>query len=210
MGKQPKKEIQYGRTGRSGLVYQVKITLKGIKPPIWRRVLLPSEISLERLHHVLQTVMGWTNSHLLEFVIDGFRYGDPSGEMGEDIENEKRFKLSQVVPEEKAKFSYIYDWGDYWDHEILVEKIVTHTESLAYPICLTGKRSCPPEDCGGISGYEELLEILGDPSHPEHEDSFNWLPGDFDSEKFDVESVNRSLSPAGNRRKKTRVKRRYS
>ena len=206
MGKQPKKEIQDGRTGSSGLVYQVKVTLKGIKPPIWRRVLLPPEISLERLHHVLQTVMGWTNSHLHEFVIDGFRYGYPSGETDEDIENEKRYKLSQIVPGEKAKFSYIYDWGDYWDHEILVEKIVTHDEGIAYPVVLAGKRACPPEDCGGPSGYEELLKVLGDPSHPEHEDSFNWLPGDFDSDKFDIESVNKALSPSREKPKRTWVK----
>jgi hypothetical protein len=150
--------------------------------------------------------MGWTDSHLHEFLIDGLRYGNRSGETDEDMENEKSFKLSQVVPGEKAKFSYIYDWGDYWDHQILVEKIVTRDEDVAYPVCLAGKRACPPEDCGGPPGYGELLEILGDPSHPEHEERFNWLPGDFDSEKFDAEAVNRVLSQTGKKPEKTWMK----
>jgi hypothetical protein len=210
MGKQPKKDIPTGRTDLGGSVYQVKVTLKGIKPPIWRRVLLPPEISLERLHHVLQTVMGWTDSHLHEFIIDGVPYGDTSVDTGRDMKNEKRYRLNQVVLGEKDKFSYIYDWGDYWDHEILVEKIVAHTESMAYPVCLAGRRACPPEDCGGPRGYEELVEILNDPSHPDHEDRFNWLPGDFDSERFDVESVNKALSQTGKKPKRTWMKRRSS
>jgi hypothetical protein len=209
MGKQPKKAIAEERsTEGTGTVYQLKITLKEVRPPIWRRVLLPPEISLERLHQVIQTVMGWTNSHLHNFIVDGVSYGDTSVDTESDMENEKKYKLTQVVTGEKFKFGYIYDWGDYWVHEILVEKIVAHPEPMAYPICLAGKRACPPEDCGGISGYEELLEILGDPSHPDHEDTFNWLPGDFDSEKFDMEFVNRALSPKVKKPKKTWVKKR--
>ncbi len=202
MGKQPKKEIQTGRADAAGTVYQVKVTLKGIKPPIWRRVLLPPEISLQRLHQVIQTVMGWTDSHLHEFEIDGVSYGDPSSDTGDEVENEKRIKLHRVVSGEKSKFSYTYDLGDCWEHEIMVEKILPKEKGVTYPVCMAGKRSCPPEDCGGAYGYQELLVILGDPSHPEHEERFNWLPGDLDSEKFDIDAANRMLNAMAKMSKK--------
>ena len=112
---------------------------------------------------------------------------------GRDMKNEKRVNLSNLISREKTKFSYIYDWGDCWVHEILLEKIIPFQKGTRYPVCLAGKRACPPENCGGPSGYKELLEILSDPSHSEHEERFGWLSGDFDSEKFDMESVNRTL-----------------
>jgi len=177
-------------------VYQLKVTLRDISPPIWRRILVPHDIRLDQLHQVLQVVMGWTDSHLHEFIIDGVTYGDTSVdmEMSEDMENERSFRLHRVVPREKGKSGYVYDFGDYWEHEILVEKILPVETGTHYPVCITGKRACPPEDCGGTSEYGELLEALQDPSHPEHEAMFEWLPEDFsDSEKFDVDSVNRSL-----------------
>jgi len=176
-------------------VYQLKVVLRDIRPPIWRRILVPHEIPLDQLHRVLQVVMGWTDSHLHEFIINGVSYGDLSIDidMGDDTRNEKSFKLHRVVPREKGKFHYLYDFGDCWEHEILVEKILPLEKGTHYPVCITGKRACPPEDCGGTSGYEELLEILKDPSHPEHEEMFDWLPGDFDSGKFDVELVNVEL-----------------
>ncbi|MBI5251799.1 MAG: plasmid pRiA4b ORF-3 family protein [Desulfomonile tiedjei] len=175
--------------------YQIKVTLRDIRPPIWRRMLVPCDIRLDNLHRVLQVVMGWTDSHLHEFIIDGVSYGDPSldVDMGDDVENEKRFNLHKVVPGEKSKFHYLYDFGDSWEHEILVEKILPIEKGTRYPVCLAGKRACPPEDCGGAPGYENLLEALKDPSHPEHEEMFEWLPGDFDSEKFDIKSINVEL-----------------
>lgn len=177
-------------------IYKLKITLLDIRPPVWRRILVPHDIRLDKLHRVLQVVMGRSDSHLHEFTIDGVSYGNASIEtdMDEDVEDETRFKLHKVVPREKGKFHYLYDFGDSWEHEILVEKILPIEKGTRYPVCLTGKRACPPEDCGGAPGYENLLEILKDPSHPEHEDMFDWLPGDFDSEKFDIESVNRRLA----------------
>ena len=139
--------------------------------------------------------MGWTDSHLHEFIIDGVSYGDSSIDidMGDDVEDEKRFKLHKVAPREKSKFHYLYDFGDSWEHEILVEKILPLEKGTHYPVCITGKRACPPEDCGGTTGYEELLKILKDQSHPEHEERVEWLPGDFDSEEFDIETVNGRL-----------------
>ena len=177
-------------------VYQLKVTLLDIEPPIWRRILVPHNIRLDKLHSVLQVVMGWTDSHLHEFTIDGVSYGDPSIEMDmvEEAEDETKFRLHKVVPREEGKFHYLYDFGDSWEHEILVEKILPLGKGTRYPVCLAGKRACPPEDCGGAPGYENLLESLKDPSHPEHENMFDWLPGDFDSEKFDIEAVNRRLA----------------
>ena len=173
-------------------VYQIKVSLRDVSPPIWRRILVPHDIPLDQLHQVLQIVMGWTDSHLHEFTIDGVSYGDTSVDMdmNDDTKNEKSFNLHRVVPREKGKFRYLYDFGDSWEHELLVEKILPLEKGTHYPACLTGKRACPPEDCGGTSGYEELLEALNDPAHPEHEAMFDWLPGDFASEKFDIESVN--------------------
>ena len=173
-------------------VYQLKVMLRDIRPPIWRRIQVRSDTNLQRLHRIIQTVMDWHESHLHEFEILGARYGDSEFMQGE-VEDEQIAKLGKLITEEKEKFLYRYDLGDCWDHEVLVEKIMPPEDGIRYPVCLAGKRACPPEDCGGAPGYEELLEILGDPSHPEHEDRFLWLPGDFDSEKFDVDSVNKRL-----------------
>jgi hypothetical protein len=174
-------------------VYQLKVTLRNIIPPIWRRIQVTSDTNLKYLHGILQTVMGWTDSHLHEFTIRGIPYGDPSDDMEDNIQDEKNVRLGNLISEEGDRFHHLYDFGDSWEHEILVEKILPLEKGTLYPVCLTGKRACPPEDCGGALGYEELLEILKDPFHPEHEEMFDWLPGDFDSEKFDLESVNREL-----------------
>ena len=177
-------------------VYQLKVTLRRITPPIWRRILVPHDIWLDKLHRVLQIAMGWTDKHLHKFVIKGASYKHPAVErlQGDLAENETSFKLYRIVPREKERFEYMYDFGDYWVHEIVVEKILPLEKGTSYPVCVAGKRACPPEDCGGPTGYRELLEIFADPSHPEHEDKFSWLPGDFDSEKFDIKAVNRRLA----------------
>jgi hypothetical protein len=179
-------------------LYKLKITLLGIRPPIWRRILVPQDIALHQLHVILQIVMGWTISHLHKFIIEGAVYRQPSidGFQDDTSKNETKFDLQTVAPGENGKFIYVYDFGDYWQHEILIEKILPLEKGIQYPVCVTGKRACPPEDCGGPSGYRDLLEILSDTSHPEHDDKFNWLPGDFDSEKFDPEPVNKRLKQA--------------
>lgn len=190
-----------GKKPNKKLVCQLKVTLRDIRPPIWRRIQVLSDITLHEFHWTLQAVMDWSNSHLHEFMISGNAYGDPEMDSEADVEDEKTVRLGQVISAEKEKFYYLYDFGDSWQHEILVEKILPVGKGVNYPVCVTGKRACPPEDCGGAPGYEELLEALGDPSHPEHEDLFDWLPGDFDSEKFDVEAVNRRLRPSGSRQR---------
>jgi hypothetical protein len=175
-------------------IYQLKITLTGIKPPIWRRVQVPADLTLAKLHDVIQVVMGWTNAHLHQFIIDGTYYGLRDPDFGlDDVEDERKVKLNQVVRGEKAKFTYEYDFGDSWEHALVVEKVLPPESGVKYPVCVEGKRNCPPEDCGGIWGYEEILEVLQNPKHPEYEERLEWLGGEYDPEAFDVAEVNRGL-----------------
>jgi len=177
-------------------VYQLKVTLDGIRPPIWRRVQVRGDITLFKLHKILQVVMGWDDYHLHQFVIKGESYSVISREadmLGDDFTDEKKVKLSKVIPEEKFKFTYEYDFGDGWGHTILVEKIFRPEEELKAPVCLKGKRSAPPEDCGGEGGYYHLLEALSDTNHPEHADMLEWLEHEYDPEYFDAEIVSELL-----------------
>jgi hypothetical protein len=173
-------------------IYQIKVTLNDSKPPIWRRFLVPDSISLHQLHTILQIVMGWTNSHLHQFIIDGEYYGEPEEEDGysEELKNEKRFRLNQFVTRKGFKFIYEYDFGDSWEHTVLVEAILPIEKGKQDPVCLEGKRACPLEDIGGVWGYDDFLKALSDPKHPEHDDMVEELGEDFDPEFFDIEDVN--------------------
>lgn len=175
-------------------VYQLKITLDGIMPPIWRRILV-GDVTLYKLHKILQAVMGWENYHLHRFTVDNVIYAYPSPEDPWPMEtkNEKRARLSLVAPDEKTRFDYEYDLGDSWKHIILVEKILFPQEGLERPVCLEGKRSAPPEDCGGTSGYDAFLKAISDPTHPDHDWLLEWAGGEFDPERFDLAEVNRLL-----------------
>ncbi|MBI3756884.1 MAG: plasmid pRiA4b ORF-3 family protein [Deltaproteobacteria bacterium] len=183
-------------TSTAAQVYQLKITLRHSKPPIWRRLLVPSDMNLAKLHHVIQEVMGWTDSHLHQFKIGNIYYGttypDDFGGMPE-TRDERKARLNMLVSRLKAKFIYEYDFGDSWEHDVVLEKILPPESGIKYPLCIAGKRACPPEDCGGVWGYDNLLETIKDPNHPEHEDMVEWLGGDFDPEAFDVEAVNTAL-----------------
>jgi hypothetical protein len=177
----------------SETIYQLTITLRGIKPPIWRRIQVPGDITLARLHQILQGVMGWTDSHLHQFIVGDTFIGAPDPAFGMETEDERGVRLSQVARGPRATFIYEYDFGDSWEHEILVENVSPATPGARYPVCLAGARACPPEDCGGIWGYAELLEIIRDPDHPEHAEMQEWLGSDFDPESFDLDEVNRVL-----------------
>ncbi|MGH9654149.1 MAG: plasmid pRiA4b ORF-3 family protein [Bryobacteraceae bacterium] len=189
-------------------IYQIKVTLLGTKPPIWRRVLVPKTITLEQLHDVLQLAMGWYDCHLHEFRAGHDRFGapDPDDEpMGMPAaKDERKVPVSRVLARAGAKMSYTYDFGDTWEHAILLEKRLPADASVHYPVCIGGKRACPPEDCGGIYGFYNLLEILGDPEHEEHEEMLEWA-GEFDPEAFSVDEVNQKFGP---RRGWSRSKRR--
>ena len=178
-------------------VYQLKVTLDGIRPPIWRRIQVRGDISLFKLHNILQVVMGWYDYHLHQFSIDGEFYSVISREadmLGDYFKDEKKVKLSKVIPGEKFKFTYEYDFGDSWNHNILVEKIFKPQEDLLHPVCLKGKRSAPPEDCGGKGGYYHLLKAINDPNHPDHADMLEWLEHEYDPEYFDADIVNGQLA----------------
>lgn len=177
----------------SSQIYQLKITLRGSRPPIWRRVLAPGDITLAKLHAVVQAAMGWYDSHLHEFTVDGMSYGVPHPDYGGEVKSERRVKLSEVATAPKAKLRYVYDFGDDWDHEILVEKILPPEPGVQYPVCIAGRRACPPEDCGGVWGYANFLAAIQDPAHPEHDDMLEWIGGSFDSEAFDLEAINQAL-----------------
>lgn len=175
-------------------IYQLKITLRGIRPPIWRRIQVPGNLNLHNFHELIQVVMGWQNCHLYTFEVGGTEYGDPHVDWEMDIKNAMRIRLSQVGDSEKTEFSYTYDMGDNWEHEVVVEKVLTPEPGKHYPICLAGERACPPENCGGIWSYEELLETIRDPEHESYEEMMDWLGGEFDPEAFDMERVNRSFA----------------
>ena len=187
------------------VVYQIKVTLKGSRPPIWRRMQVISDTTLAQLHPLLQCVMGWEDAHLYQFVVSGIRYGDPRllGEL--DAEDARTVPLATLGLREKVKFFYEYDFGDSWEHELLVEKILPRDEGKRYPVCLTGKGACPPEECGGIWGYASFLEAIRDPEHPEHDEMLAWVGGEFDPDILDLDDVNRELqrltSPVGRRQR---------
>jgi hypothetical protein len=176
-------------------IYQLKVTLRGSKPPIWRRILVPADTSLSKLHRILQATMGWYDAHLHQFIVGRTFYSPPSGYGFDelDAESTRGVKLNMIAPREKSKFIYEYDFGDSWEHEILVEKILPREPGTRYPVCIKGKRACPPEDCGGVWGYAALLETIADPSHPEHEEMLEWLGNGFDPEAFDLEAINQRL-----------------
>ena len=177
-------------------VYQLKITLRDIRPPIWRRVQVHSDATLGHLHWVIQFAMGWTNSHLHSFSIQGVEYTMLMPNLGFDeldMHDEQPVKLSKVITGETFKFIYLYDFGDSWEHEVLVEKVLTAEPDTDYPICIKAKRACPPEDCGGSWGYQEFLETIKDVEHPEHESMLEWVGGSFDPEDAELEEINTLL-----------------
>jgi len=183
-------------------VYQLKVVLARSRPSIWRRVLVPGDYTLAALHNVLQRVMGWSDSHLHEFDIQSVRYGRPAPEIEfyeEELLNESRARLRHVLPAAGKSFKYIYDFGDNWVHDIKVEKVLARDEGAVYPFCLGGENACPPEDCGGIFGYYDKLEIIKDPSHQDYEDIADWI-GEFDPALFSIEAVNRSLRALSGKR----------
>ena len=174
-------------------VFQLKVTLKGIRPPVWRRILVRGSTTLDWFHDIMQIVMGWEDAHLHAFVVGETRYSTPDPNWGFDMEDEARVKLGQVVAQPKDRFFYEYDFGDSWLHEILVEKVLPVDPDVHYPVCIKGKRACPPEDVGGVWGYMAFLEAIADPENPEHADMVEWWEGPFDPEEFDLATVNADL-----------------
>ncbi|MDP2859455.1 MAG: plasmid pRiA4b ORF-3 family protein [Bacillota bacterium] len=182
-----------GPDGAKLAVYQFKVTLGGIDPPIWRRFQVTNDITLHGLHLVLQEVMGWSNDHLYEFVVRKVRYGEPDPEYGSTSKNARTVRLWQVLSQPRTKVFYQYDFGDCWEHGAVLEKVLPPCDGADYPMCLEGARACPPEDCGGVYGYERLQAILKDPENSEYEEMKDWVGGELDPEAFDLEAVNWEL-----------------
>jgi len=178
-------------------IYQIKVTLLGTDPPIWRRLLVPADLTLEQLHDVLQLAMGWENCHLHEFRIGRQRFGKPDPMErtfgGPRTASERTARLLSVLGRTGAKALYTYDFGDSWEHQIVVQKRLTPEPGRAYPACLAGAGHRPPEDCGGIPGFHNLLEAISDPQHEEHEELLDWVGGSFDPGAFSVDAVNQRL-----------------
>jgi hypothetical protein len=177
-------------------IYQLKISLNGAKPPIWRRILIADSVSLPRFHDVIQIVMGWSDSHLHQFVSDGERYGAPMPDFDFDsmeMLNEQRYQLNQLLKSEKDSMLYEYDFGDSWEHKITLEKILPFDPAIFLPTCIKGKGACPPEDVGGIWGYYSFLEAIADPTHEEHDDYKEWIGGEFDPVVYDIDDINAML-----------------
>jgi hypothetical protein len=190
--KKPKVKIS------ASTVYQFKITLKEIEPPIWRRI-QTKDCTLDKLHEHIQTAMGWTNSHLHQFKIKGVTYGDPQllqveFEDETSVVNSLRTKISKIVPADgkRCSFDYEYDFGDGWEHEILFEGCLQVEKDTRYPLCVEGARACPPEDVGGSQGYGEYLKTLSNPEHEEWEESSEWR-GPCRPEAFDTQAATKEM-----------------
>lgn len=174
-------------------VYDFKIVLVGSDPPIWRRFQVKNDITLDVLHQIIQIVMGWQDCHIHEFQIEDLAYGPVDAGGLEDVKDERKVRLGKVIKEEGTRFRYVYDFGDDWEHEIALERISDPSRNSRYPICLDGEGACPPEDCGGIWGYYDMLQTIEDPADPEYEDVLEWLGDAFDPESFDIRQVNTAL-----------------
>ncbi|MGH9076920.1 MAG: plasmid pRiA4b ORF-3 family protein [Acidimicrobiales bacterium] len=174
------------------VVYQLKATIRGTKPPVWRRVVVPKASTLRQLHVVIQAAFGWYGYHLHVFEIGGVSYGTDDGQGWERPRDEGRARLGAVAGPGSV-FDYVYDFGDDWTHKVVVEKEMTAVAGVAYPACTGGRRACPPEDCGGVWGYQDFLETVSDPDDPEHEAMLEWAGGDFDPDAFDPGDFARRL-----------------
>jgi len=176
-------------------VCQIKITLNYISPAIWRRIWVSEKTTLFELHEIIQIIFGWQDYHLHEFTINDIRYGDLESDEYEemDLQDEMNYTLKKLRLNEGSHFSYRYDFGDSWDHAILIEKIMPVEKGVSYPQCIKGKRARPPEDVGGVGGYADFLEAIHDPLHEEHDCYLAWVGGAFDPEAFNLKEVNQRL-----------------
>jgi hypothetical protein len=175
-------------------ILSLKITLNRTNPSIWRRVLVPASVTFFDLHHILQISMGWKNSHLFEFMVGDYKIGYVNPlEAFEDMADAKEVLLDLLLLKEGFVFTYLYDFGDGWEHRVEVEKLMAIEEGKIYPVCVDGQLGCPPEDSGGVDGFYYQLSILKDKKHPEYGFIKSWVGRGYDPEKFDVRKVNKEL-----------------
>lgn len=173
-------------------VYTLKVTLRGVRPPIWRRVLVGDTITLGQLHAVLQALMGWNDEHLHQFTIGSETYGEATVEGYRRVRDEHRVALGELVPAAPAKFTYTYDFNVIWEFELAVEASTPPQEGQVLPLCNKGKRAAPPEHIGGAWGYQALLEAKENPRHPERV-RFAELIATYDPAALDMDAINQRL-----------------
>ena len=176
-------------------IYQLRVTLDEIEPSVWRRLWAPDQLTLGKVDRLIQAAMGWTNSHLHEFVIDGRSYGMPDDEWPaeEPIVDDRRHTLGGVLGTEVLDFAYVYDFGDHSQHSVVVEQVMLPNETNSRPVCLDGRNACPPEDVGGVGGYIEFLQAVRAPTHEEHIAMWHWAGGPFDPSGFDINAANAAI-----------------
>jgi hypothetical protein len=175
-------------------LYELHIELENIKPPIWRRVLVPGSIKLPKLHDLLQLVMGWTDSHLHSFEFDKKVFSVADADLDAlDMLDEKKYTLESALGDALREFVYEYDFGDGWRHRVKVKHIAQPNTEWFYPLCIAGARAAPPDDVGGVMGYLDFLNAIKDPKHGEHDSMLTWIGGAFDPEGFDLNAINRTL-----------------
>lgn len=182
---------------KSDHVFQFKVTLKGIRPPIWRRILVPSDYTFWDLHVAIQDAMGWLDCHLHLFrkptrgVMQWLEIGIPGDEGWDEYTTVPGWEIfiAQIFTLAERKMVYQYDFGDGWEHDVVLEKVFPRDKSVRYPVCTGGRRACPPEDCGGIPGYHRFCEAITDPAHPEHDEMLEWVGRAFDPDHFDQGEV---------------------
>ena len=174
---------------------QLRIELQRIAPHVWRRVIVPQTVTLAKLHNILQAAMGWSDSHLHEYEIANKRYGteDPEWPSSVPVFDERRARLKSVIEDHVKDFSYLYDFGDYWEHQVTIEGLVTSAPTRRPIVCTAGENACPPEDVGGEPGYETFLTAIADPRHEQHAELKEWMGCPFDPYAFDLNAVNQRL-----------------
>ena len=175
---------------------QLRIELMHIEPHVWRRVIVPETVTLAKLHQVLQAVMGWTDSHLHEYVIARKHYGtpDPDWPAEEPLHDERRVHLKPFIEARVRRFTYLYDFGDSWEHEITLEDLMLPKDTGPRLVCTAGENACPPEDVGGTGGYASFLEAIADPQHEQYQEMLDWIGYPFDPRAFDLNAVNQRLA----------------
>jgi hypothetical protein len=171
--------------------FKMRVVLNGTNPLVWRQIIVPADLTLNAFHSVLQLIMGWQMTHLFDFEIDGKRYAEPD-DFDEKMPKSLHSILSDVLKDQKS-FSYNYDFGDGWRHTIDVEEILPAQSQPVRPMCTGGENACPPEDCGGMPGFEDLKKILSNPNNPEYDERLSWLGGYYSPFSFDPNRINRDM-----------------
>ena len=193
----------------AAMIARLKVTLDDVAPAVLRRIEVPFSITLDRLHQTIQAAMGWTNSHLYDFHVEGISWGIPDPDAGaRDVLNARKTRLSDVVEDVGCRrLTYLYDFGDGWEHTVKIERVTEAESGVSYPRLTGASGRCPPEDIGGPWGYAEFLEALRDPGHERREDFAYFVESGFDPEAVDMDGLAKAVAALAKRWSRTPAKR---